>query len=408
VPWRVTNAMEERVRFVFDVLGGDQAMTALCRSYGVSRETGHKWMARYTAGGIAALADKSRARRSQPTSLSAAVVAKVLALRERWPQWGPKKLRAVLMRDWPDLGCPAASTLGDLLKRNGLVTGRRVRQSALPQTRPFAAAVAPNQLWCIDFKGWFRTGDGQRCDPLTVTDAMSRYLLACQIVEPTIEGVWPACERLFGEYGQPQTLRMDNGPPFGSKGAAGLTRLSVLWVKLGIELELITPGCPQDNGRHERMHRTLKDDTSEPPSASAAAQQKRFDVFRREFNEVRPHEALGQQTPASVHRPNPRCYSGRLEEPWYNAEHSVQRVLSKGEIRLDGETLYLSEALPGELVGIAMLPSGDRVVRFAHIDLGLIARGTTKFRRFSAPRPGRAEAEQNKDTVNHVTGLKCQ
>ena len=383
-------------------------MTTLCASYGVSRETGYKWQSRYAAGGIEALVDLSRARHSQPTAVSAEVAAKALALRKRWPRWGPKKLRAVLMRDWPELVCPAASTLGDLLKRNGLVTGRRVRLSAIPQTRPFATAVVPNDLWCIDFKGWFRTGDGQRCDPLTVTDAMSRYLLTCQIVDPTVEGVWPACERLFGDYGQPQTLRMDNGPPFGSKGAAGLTRLSVRWVKLGIDLELITPGCPQDNGRHERMHRTLKDDTSAPPSMSPAAQQKRFDAFRKEFNEVRPHEALGQQTPASVHRPNPRRYTGRMEEPWYNAEHSVQRVMSKGEIRLDGETLYISEALPGELVGIAALPSGDRVVRFAHIDLGVIIRGTTTFCRFSAPRPGRAEAKQNRDTVNHVTGLNCQ
>jgi hypothetical protein len=173
---------------------------------------------------------------------------------------------------------------------------------------------------------------------------------------------------------------MDNGSPFGSKGAAGLTKLSVLWIRLGIVLEPITPGCPGQNGRHERMHRTLKQETSSPPAASPSEQQARFDCFRQEFNEIRPHEALGQRTPASVHRPNPRPYTGRLDDPWYDAEHTVHRVLSQGQIRWSGEMLYISEALVGELVGIAPLPSGDHVARFATIDLGVITRGGEKFR----------------------------
>ena len=408
MPWTVTKAMDERIRFVVEAQRGDWSLTALCASFGISRETGYKWLARYEAGGFAALSDRSRARHSQASAMAPEIAALVLSARERWPDWGPKKLRAVLQRDHPDLPWPAASTIGDLLRRQGLVTARPVRRRALPQNRPFAALSEPNDLWCIDFKGWFRTADGRRCDPLTVSDAVSRYLLGCTIVAPTTAGVWPVCERLFLDHGLPRSLRMDNGPPFGSKGAAGLTQLSVRWVKLGIKLEPITPGCPQENGRHERMHRTLKDRTSCPPSASLPEQQARFDVFRHEFNEVRPHEALGQRTPASVYRPNPRRYTGRFEDPWYDADHQVHRVLGKGEIRWGAGMLYVSEALAGELIGIADLPSGDRVVRFADIDLGVIARSSGNFRRFSAPWPGRAEPEQNEETVNHLPGLKCQ
>jgi transposase InsO family protein len=408
VPWTITNATDERVRFVIEVQRGARTMTAVCAAFGITRETGYKWLGRYAAGGFDALSDVSRARLSQSSAISADISEKLLILRKKRPQWGPKKLRAALMREWPLLTWPAASTIGDLLQRNGLIETRHVRVPALPQTRPFAEATEPNDLWCIDFKGWFRTRDGQRCDPLTVSDATSRFLLTCAIVAPTTEGVWPACERLFVEHGQPRGLRMDNGSPFGSKGAAGLTRLSVRWVKLGIVLEPITPGCPQQNGRHERMHRTLKQETSTPPAASPAEQQQRFDRFRHEFNDIRPHEALGQQTPASVHRPNLRRYSGRLDDPWYDAEHTVHRVLGKGEIRWGDAMLYISEALAGELIGIAELPSGDRVARFADLDLGVIARGSDKFRRFSAPRPGRAEPEQSRNTVNHVPGPKCQ
>ena len=391
MPITVTSVMEERIRFVIEAQRGLQSMSGLCAAFGISRETGYAWLSRYELGGLDGLADRSRARHHQAGAIDEPTAAHLLALRERWPHWGPKKLRAVLLRDHPELSAPAASSIGDLLKRHGLIAGKAVRRAVVAQTRPFLSAELPNDLWCIDFKGWFRLGNGERCDPLTVSDATSRYLLECAIVAPTTEGVWPACERLFGEHGLPRAMRMDNGPPFGSKGAAGLTKLSVLWVKLGIRLEPITPGCPQENGRHERMHRTMKAHTSCPPAATKAEQQARFDQFRREFNDVRPHEAIGQQTPASVHRPNARRYTPRLEDPWYDADHQAHRVHGKGEIRLGSQMLYISEALAGELVGIVALPSGDRVVRFADIDLGLIPRGSEIFRRFSAPRPGRAE-----------------
>jgi putative transposase len=408
MPWKVTEVMDERMRFIVAAQAGTLSMTSVCASFGISRETGYKWLARYTDGGIEALSDISRARREQPASMPGEIARLLLALRKRRPRWGPKKLRGALMRGRPELIWPASSTIGDLLRREGKVTPRRVRSRGVEQIQAHSTAHTPNEIWGIDFKGWFRTRDGTRCDPLTVTDIMSRYLLLCQIVAPTLEGVWPACQRLFAEHGQPRAFRMDNGSPFGSKGAAGLTRLSVLWVKLGIALEPITPGCPGENGRHERMHRTLKQETSAPPAASPAEQQCRFDRFRVEFNEVRPHEALGQQTPASVHRPNARLYTGRLDDPWYDADHVVHRVLATGQIRWHGALLYISEALAGELIGLAVLPSGDHVARFAAIDLGMIIRGTGNFVRFGAARPGRAKVRPDEDQVSHTSNPERQ
>jgi transposase len=251
VPWKVSNVFDERVRFVMAALGGAVSMTDLCHAHGISRETGYKWLARYHAAGWDALKDQSRAPLHQAGAMPEAIAAAVLALRRQRPHWGPRKLRAALLSTQPQEVWPAASTLGDLLRREGQVSGAGRRHRAEPVTQPFVAATAPNDLWCIDFKGWFRTGDGRRCDPLTLSDAVSRYLLACEIMAPRAAEVAVACERLFREHGLPGGLRMDNGPPFASSGAGGLTRLSVGWVKLGIRLERITPGCPGQNGRHE-------------------------------------------------------------------------------------------------------------------------------------------------------------
>jgi putative transposase len=400
--WRVRSIMDERLRFVVAAEGGTLSMTAVCADFGISRETGYTWLARYRAGGLEALADRSRARHHPPDAMTPAVATALLELRQRRAHWGPKKLRAFLMRERPELIWPAASTIGDLLKRQGLVRARRIGGRGVEQYQAHTTATEPNDLWGIDFKGWFRTKDGMRCDPLTISDTVSRMLLLCEIVEPALESVWPACQRAFAMYGQPRAFRMDNGSPFGSKGAGGLTKLSVRFVKLGIALEPITPGCPGQNGRHERMHRTMGAETSQPPAATVLEQQRRLDRFRVDFNEVRPHEALGQQTPASVHRPNARRSTGQLEDPWYDWTHSVHRVLAQGHIRWDGRLIYISEAVAGEVVGVARLPSGDHVARFAHIDLGVINRRTGKLIRFGAPRPGRTEAEQNKETVSHV------
>jgi hypothetical protein len=271
------------------------------------------------------------------------------------------------------------------------------------------AATAPNEVWCADFKGWFRTADGQRCDPLTISDAHSRFLLDCRISVPSGDGVRPVFERVFAEFGLPRAMRTDNGAVVAVSGAGGLSRLAVSWVKLGIRLEHIEPGQPQQNGRHERMHRTLKAETSRPPAANPHEQQARFDAFRQHYNHERPHEALGQETPAEHYRPSPRRCPERLDEPWYDADHAVRRVRTSGEIKWGGELVFISESLIGETVGVAETEDGDWIVRFADIDLGLIDRTSKRLRRFLAPRPGRKEVphEQTGKSVTHVPGPSC-
>src|SRR5439155_3390194 len=261
------------------------------------------------------------------------------------------------------------------------------RRRAIDQHRPFVAVTAANDEWDTDFKGWFRTRDRQRIDPLTLTDSHSRFLIDVRIVPPTIEGVKPVFVAAFRSYGLPLSIRCDNGGPFGSRAAGGLTRLSAWWLKLGIKPRFIRPASPQENGRHERMHRTLKEQTSHPPAASAAAQQHRFDAFRRHYNEERPHEALRQLMPAECYAASPRSLPDRIEDPWYDADHQVRRVRSSGEIIWRGARVHVSEALVGELIGIAELETGDHVVRFCDLDIGLID-ACGRFRRFAAQHEG--------------------
>ena len=404
MPFEATSVMDERLRFVVDSLEGGASMTALCAAYGISRETGYKWLARYRAEGPAGLADRSRAPHRAGRGLAPEVAAAILVLRHERPHWGPKKLKAALAARAPAWAWPAASTIGERLKRAGLVAPRRRRRAALPMAAACPAALVPNQRWSIDFKGWFRTADGQRCDPLTLTDAASRYLLELRIVAPTTAGVAPVVDRLLHEHGLPERLLMDNGPPFAARGAGGLSRLAVHWLKLGIRLEHITPGQPQDNGRHERMHRTLKAETSQPPAMTQAEQQNRFDAFRHEFNHHRPHEALGQVPPASLWRPSPRGYPARIEEPWYDAEHQVRRVRPTGEIKWQGGRVFISEALAGEPVGLAETASGHWLVRFCDLELGLLDRAGT-LRPFTAPRARRHVGAPPVDVLDSAAAL---
>jgi transposase InsO family protein len=303
----------------------------------------------------------------------------VLALRRRRPQWGPKKLRQVLAEQQPGQTWPAPSTIGDWLKADGLIPERR-RRTRVPRPAPLAQARAPNDVWTADFKGWFRTADGTRCDPLTVIDAYSRFVVCCRIVAPTEVGVRPWFERAFRTYGVPAAIRTDNGPPFASVGAARLSHLAIWWLKLGIQLDPIDPGHPEQNGRHERFHRTLQEDTARTPAADVGAQQRRFDRWRRDFNATRPHEALGQQPPARVYTPSPRAYPTHLDEPWYDATHQVRRVSPIGQISWAGELVFIGAALRGELVGLAEMANGDWCVRFMHVDLGYLQGTTRRFR----------------------------
>src|SRR6185436_13905362 len=256
---------------------------------------------------------------------------------------------------------------------------RRRPRYVVPLSQPLAAVHAPNDVWTADFKGWFRTADGTRCDPLTIVDACSRFVFCCRIVPPHELGVRPWFDRTFRTYGLPRALRTDNGPPFATTGAGQLSALAVWWLKLGIRVDRIDPGHPEQNGRHERFHLTLQQETATPPAPTPQRQQARFDRLRREFNAVRPHEALGQVPPARLYTASPRPYPARLEEPCYDATHQVRRVRDNGEIKWRGELVFVSAALRHEPVGLAETERGDWLVRFMHLELGRIDRDTHRF-----------------------------
>jgi transposase InsO family protein len=351
--------MEEKLRFVFEYKQGDRSMTELCQRYGIARETGYVWIRRYRANGIDGLVEQSRAAWRHGNQTPAKIEQLVLELREAHSRWGPRKLKRILEREEPGRKWPAASTIGALLKREGLVVERRKRRRTTPYSEPLAHANGANRVWCADFKGWFRTGDGRRIDPLTISDAHSRYLLRCQAVEKTdttrVQAIFETC---FREYGMPEAIRTDNGAPFASTAIAGLSRLAVWWMKLGIVPERIEAGHPEQNGRHERMHRTLKQETAQPPAANRREQQRAMERFRQEYNQVRPHEALGMQTPAAVYEPSPRSYPARIPEPEYPHDMQVLHVKSQGQFRWKKQDVFLSEVLWGEPVGL--LPIDDR------------------------------------------------
>ena len=293
-------------------------------------------------------------------------------MRQRYASWGPRKLLYHLQNKQPQLHWPALSTVGAILKRAGLTVSRRRRRKTPPYTQPFQNAQQPNQLWCADFKGWFRTQDQQRIDPLTISDAASRYLLRCQAVEKAnTQHVRAIYEAAFREYGLPLAMRTDNGPPFASKAVAGLSVLSLYWMKLGITPERIAPGHPEQNGRHERIHRTLKAETGRPPAADRRAQQRSFDRFKLCYNEERPHEALGMKTPARCYVPSPRAYPSRLPEPQYDGDFQVRRVRACGGFSWKGRKIFISEVLRNEPIGFELIEDDFWLVYFATFPIAL-------------------------------------
>lgn len=371
--------MDQRVAFIADWLRDEWTMSGLAARYGISRKTAYKWVERYDADPAHGLVERSRAPHAHGRAMGAELRDAVLALRQTHPRWGPKKLRAVLMERQPTRAWPAASTMGDLLRRAGVSQPRRRPRYVVPLTQPLVAARTPNDVWTADFKGWFRTADGTRCDPLTIADACSRFVLCCRIVPPSAAGVRPWFERVFRTYGLPRALRTDNGSPFATTGAGQLSQLAVWWLKLGIQLDRIDPGHPEQNGRHERFHLTLQEDTTSPPAATPRQQQRRFDRMRHEFNTERPHEALGQQPPARVYAASPRPYPAKLEDAWYDATHQVRRVNRNGQIKWQGALVFVSEAVRREVVGLAETERGDWTVRFLQVELGRIDRQTRRF-----------------------------
>ena len=347
------------MRFILEQERGLHTMTELCEIYHIARETGYYWLRRYQQGGLEALEDRNRAPRQHSNQTPEKIEEAVLALRRAHMSWGPRKLKRVLEREEPERPWPAASTIGEMVAREGLVVPRKKRRRAPPYTQPFASADEPNRVWCADFKGWFRSGDGQRIDLLTITDACSRYLLRCQQVEKAdSERVRAIFESAFRECGLPRAIRTDNGAPFASRAIAGLSRLAVWWMKLGIVPERIAAGHPEQNGRHERMHRTLKQETASPPAANRRAQQRAFDRFRREYNEERPHEALELETPSAVYTRSARSYPARVPEPEYGSALRVRRVGPRGVFSWKHQHVFLSETLIGESIGL--LPIDDR------------------------------------------------
>ena len=351
MPWKDTGPVAERKQFIEDWLaGGRRDLAGLSRTYGISCKTGHKWVQRFLAGGVAALEDRSHARQDRAGRVPAEMERRLRAARRVHPTWGPKKLRAWLAAAEPGTDWPAESTIGEVLRRAGLTQPRA--QPKRPAARP-AAPEVPNALWTIDYKGQFRTGDGVWLYPLTVQDAHSRYLLGCaghrRVSGPATRAT---LQKVFREHGLPERLRSDNGSPFASVGAGRLSKLAAWWLKLGIELERIQPGKPQQNGRHERMHRVLKAETARPPAANRRRQQERFDRFRDEYNLVRPHEALAQRTPASAHARSAREYPERVPDPEYPLHWERRRVRRDGSLKFQGRQPHLSEALAGEAVGL--------------------------------------------------------
>ncbi len=346
--WKETCAVEERMRFVMAAEARDEPFAALCRQFGVSRRVGYKWLERYREGGVDGLQDRSRAPLSHPQALADALGERCVEVRRAHPTWGPLKVRAYLARREPETGWPAASTIGDLFGREGLTVKRRLRRRSPPSSAPFGACTAANDTWCIDFKGWFATGDGARCEPLTLTDAASRYLLRCQaLARNDVEHVWPVLDAAFREFGLPLRLRSDNGPPFASVGAGGLSPLSVRVIKAGVLPERIEPGKPQQNGRHERMHLTLLKEAATPPAASLRAQLAAFRAFQRLYNEERPHQGLGDVVPADCYELSPRRWDGVLREPDYPDDCEVRRVRLSGEIKWRGQLVYIHCGLAG-------------------------------------------------------------
>ena len=397
MPWKTGSVEDAKLGFVADRLKGLEPMTVLCERYGISRQTGYEWWRRYQCEGLDGLKERSRAPHRHGRAMSAQLAVRIVEMRRRWPYWGPKKLLAKLREEEPGAVWPSPSAASDLLRLEGLSRPRRRRRRSLSWERPFAGVEAANDTWCIDFKGWFRTGDGARCDPFTATDAYSRYLLELKIIDPVGEQVQACMDRLFREHGLPRAIRSDNGSPFASIGAGGLTRVSARWAKMGIGLERIWPGKPQQNGRHERMHGTLKPQACDNPQANLVDQQRRFDAFCEEYNAERPHEALGQIPPARLYKPvhSGRPFPERIEDPAYGPEEQVRRVRQSGEIKWKGSMLFVSEALIGEAVALRQREDGHWSVRFADVPLLLIDRKTQKISRYGPGRPPRPVATNN-------------
>ena len=371
MPWRETDVTDERVWFVKACRRGDVPMSELCRQAGISRKTGYKWLERYEAKGAAGLLDRSRAPHVQGRQVPAELEHAIVAMKRRYREFGPKKIRAKLVEQAPEVVWPAVSTIGNVLARRGLVKPHKRRRKTPVYPYALLPMSDPNAVWTADIKGQFHTLDAALCYPLTIADGCSRYVLGCRAMpDLTRVLVWPGFAVAFRDYGLPWAIRTDNGPPFVNRGL-GISKLTAWWLKLGIRHERIEPGHPEQNGRHERMHRTLKAATTNPPAADLRSQQRRFDRWRHQFNHERPHEALGQRPPSAVYTASARPLPKRLPDVTYPDDYIVRQVRQNGSIKWHSQLIFVCSSLVGDPVGLSQIDDQRWRVYFAQEPIGI-------------------------------------
>jgi transposase InsO family protein len=373
MPWKVINQMDLKIQLINAWNIGYSSITDLSQKYGISRPTVYKWLARHERLGIEGLKEQSRAPKNCPHRTPKKILDLVIQEKLKNRKRGPRKVRAQLQRRHPELELPAISTISYWLKKEGLVKERKKRSRVPPYTQPFSECHASNDVWSIDYKGQFYMKNSRVCYPLTVSDNFSRFILGCDALKgPRYLPTRQCLETIFREYGLPNALRFDNGTPFASRCIGGLSRLMVWWILLGIVPERIGKGCPQQNGRHERMHRTLKSDALDPVARNLKEQQKAFDVYRHEFNNDRPHESLNDQVPSDYYTPSLRPYVERPHPPEYGHDHLVRQVRSSGDIKFMGRMFFIAESLAGLPVGLKEIADGLWRLQFSFYALGSV------------------------------------
>lgn len=378
MPWKTVTPMEETIRFVMLARSMRFTVTELCEQFGISRKTGYKYLDRYAAEGLKGLALRSHRPHQFPQRTDGVVEALILAERRLHRTWGPKKLHKVLAVKHGIESPPAQSTIGEILRRHGLSVKRRRKPGQYEALNDgLTVPTHPNHVWTVDFKGWFVLGNGQRCDPLTVCDRYSRYLLACRArPNQQFKGTLQVFQALMRQAGVPEVIRCDHGSPFASLGLGRLSSLSIWWIEQGIAVELTRPASPQDNGSHERMHRDLKAEALQPPSVNAAAQQRRFERWRHTFNQDRPHESLNQQRPCEFYQPSSRRLNEKDKPLVYSADCEVKRISESGFLAHEGKSYHVGEAFAHKRVGLRLNGQGQTELYFANVHLGNLAYGS--------------------------------
>lgn len=389
MPWNERCRLDERMNFISRMQSGER-VTDLCKEFGISRKTAYKFVDRYSREGPAGLHDVSRRPINHPNQTPEAIKNLILKTKEEKPTWGAGKIREWLLRKNPDVKMPSRFTVHEILNRYDLVTHRargRRREASLYFRSPMTSSGSANDVWCADFKGQFQLGNQRYCYPLTITDHFSRYIIACESLEDTKgANAQPAFQAAFEEFGLPDSILTDNGSPFASCGLLGLSRLSVWWMRLGIKLNRITPGHPEQNGRHERMHLTLKLETTRPAAGNFLQQQEKFDKFREIFNGERPHEALDMKVPADIYKPSPRSYPKDLPELHYPLHDTIKMVGANGTLKFGKFAFHLTDALSYQSIGIREEDLGLWRISFMDLDLGLYDGDEKKFKPFTNPR----------------------